>query len=180
MSASGRKRPDRCGQLVIEYNLQRPAEFGHSRLPPHLLLHLMTLRFSFTLEPDWRSAPLAFWVHVPSNEGTRECIPSAPVPVLHKGYAFLHVEAGEVDLQFSSLAQLQHFIDVMEVKPLPTSGQLTRKHPATVGPNGHWLSRLPATLKSPKARRKLVEGLRLIREQLVPLGDAWHTHSGFF
>lgn len=45
-----------------------------------------------------------------------------------------------------------------------------------MGPNGHWLSRLPAALKSPRVRARLVLALRGIRAQVVgvvlePRGD---------
>ena len=137
----------------------------------------MTPHFHFTFEPDWRTAPLAFWVHVPVAGSDTECVPSAPVEVLHKGFMILHVDAADVDLQFSSLAQLDHFIEVMAAKPLPTSRQLSRKRALPVGPNSHWLSRLPAKLKAPKERLKLVSKLRAVREQLSLLGSAWHSYS---
>lgn len=137
----------------------------------------MTPRFHFTLEPDWRTAPLAFWVHVPAVGSNAECVPPAPVEVLHKGFVFLHVDAADVDLQFSSLAQLDHFIEVMDAKLLPTSRQLSRRRALPVGPNSHWLSRLPAKLKAPRERAKLVSRLRAVREQLLPLGGSWHSYS---
>ena len=137
----------------------------------------MTSHFHFTLEPDWRTAPLAFWVHVPVGGSDTEYVPLAPVEVLHKGFMILHVDAADVDLQFSSLAQLDHFIEVMAAKPLPTSRQLSRKRELPVGPNTHWLSRLPARLKAPKERMKLVCKLLVVREQLSPLGSAWHSYS---
>jgi hypothetical protein len=146
---------------------------SYQRIPP------MTSHFHFTLEPDWRTAPLAFWVHVPVAGSNTECAPSAPVEVLHKGFMILHVDAADVDLQFSSLAQLDHFIEVMEAKPLPTSRQLSKKRESPVGPNSHWLSRLPAKLKAPKERTKLVSRLRAVREQLSPLGGGWHSYSPF-
>ena len=136
----------------------------------------MTPNFHFTLEPDWRTAPLAFWVHVPVV-GSTKCIPPAPVAVLHKGFMLLHVDAADVDLQFSSLAQLDHFIEVMAARPLPTSRELSRKRELSIGPNSHWLSRLPAKLKAPTERAKLVSRLRAVREQLVPLGGSWHSYS---
>lgn len=133
----------------------------------------------FTLEADWRTAPLAFWVHVPVAGSDTECVPSAPVGILHKGFMVLHVDAADVDLKFSSLAQLDHFIEVMGAKPVPTSRQLSRKRKLPVGPNSHWLSRLPAKLKAPKERAKLVSRLQAVREQLSPLGGAWHSYSRF-
>lgn len=140
---------------------------------------LMTPRFRFTLEPDWRTAPLAFWVHVPIAGSDREYVPPAPVEVLHKGFMVLHVDAADVDLQFSSLAQLDHFIEMMMAKPLPTSRQLSRKRELAVGPNSHWLSRLPAKLKAPKERAKLVSKLQAVRKQLSSLSGAWHSYPSF-
>jgi len=139
----------------------------------------MTPHFHFTLEPDWRTAPLAFWVHVPVAGSDTEFVPSAPVEVLHKGFMVLHVDAADVDLQFSSLAQLDHFIEVMVAKPLPTSRQLSRKRELSVGPNGHWLSRLPARLKAPKQRAKLVSKLQAVREKLSQSGGARNSYSRF-
>jgi len=91
----------------------------------------------------------------------------------------LHVDAADVDLQFSSLAQLDHFIEVMVAKPLPTSRQLSRKRELSVGPNGHWLSRLPARLKAPKQRAKLVSKLQAVREKLSQSGGARNSYSRF-
>lgn len=136
----------------------------------------MTHDFRFTLEPDWRVAPLAFWVHVPVDGSATEYAPPAPAAILHKGFVFLHVDVDGVDLAFSSLAQLNHFIDVMDAKPLPTSRQLSRKRQSPIGPNSHWLSRLPARLKTPKERAKVVGKLRAVREQLLPLGGSWHSY----
>jgi len=64
-------------------------------------------------------------------------------------------------------------------KPLPTSRQLSRKRELPVGPNSHWLSRLPVKLKAPKERAKLVSRLEAVREQLSPLSGAWHRYSRF-
>jgi len=146
--------------------------------PPRHLHRPLCMRtlFHFTFEPDWRTAPLAFWVHVPTVGSTTDYVPDAPTAVLHRGFPVLHVSVADVDLQFSALAQLDHFIDVMDAKPRPTSRQLSRKRAPTVGPNGHWLSRLPATLKSPREQARLVGTLRAVREQLVALGDQWHRY----
>jgi hypothetical protein len=126
----------------------------------------MISRFRFMYEPDWRTAPMAFWVHVPSTTlGAFE--PAAPPKVPRLGYSFLKFEFGEHELVFSSPAQLQHMIDVLSKKPLPTSTQLSAARGASVGPNGHWLSRLPAELKSPKTREVLVRHLKSLRKQLL-------------
>jgi hypothetical protein len=123
--------------------------------------------FHFTYEKDWRTAPVAFWVHLPVPGTKDECNPPAPMAIAHFGHAFLRVEFESHELQFSSLAQLDHFIDVLSRKPLPTSRQLSSRRGLPVGPNGHWLSRLPAELKSPRKREKLVQALRAIRAQVA-------------
>ncbi|ROZ75382.1 hypothetical protein [Ramlibacter sp. WS9] len=131
----------------------------------------MMLKHHFTFEKDWRFAPAAFWVHIPTPNTEREFAPPAPEPIPHKGYAFLHVEVEGVDLQFSAPAQLDHFIEVLRRKPLPTSRQLSSKRGLALGPNGHWLSRLPAKLKAPRAREKMVRVLREVRAKVVGTGS---------
>lgn len=130
--------------------------------------------FHFTYEKDWRTAPVAFWVHVPVPGASDACDPPAPVPTPHLGYPFLHVEFDSHELQFSALVQLDHFIEVLSRKPLPTSRQLSSRRCLPVGPNGHWLSRLPAELKSPRKREKLVQALSAIRMQVA---GPWSNHS---
>ena len=138
----------------------------------------MTPKHHFTFEKDWRFAPVAFWVHIPVPNTEREFAPPAPAPIPHKGYAFLHVEVDGVDLQFSAPAQLDHFIEVLSQKPLPTSRQLSSKRGLAVGPNGHWLSRLPANLKAPRAREKLVRMLREVRANVVEPGSGVAFSTG--
>jgi hypothetical protein len=111
-------------------------------------------KFYFTFEADWRHAPLAHWVHADS----------APAPVPHRGYVWLHVPCGSIDMQFSSGAQLAHCIDVLARKPLPTSRQLSALRGSGAGPNGHWLSRLPGALKAPARRARLIKLLRAAQQ----------------
>lgn len=128
----------------------------------------MSAAFHFTFEEDWQNVPLALWVHVPVA-GSRGQLhePPAPSRVPHKGFAILHVPFAEHDLVFSSPEQLDHFIGVLAMTPLPTSRQLSARRSPTSGPNGHWLSRLPAELKTPRARIKLVEVMKAVRAQAV-------------
>ena len=127
----------------------------------------MNSRFRFTYQPDWRTAPVAFWVHIPVAGNAADFEPPAPLAVPHRGYSFLHVEFGEHELIFSAPAQLRHFIEVMEKKPLPTTRQLSAKRGLPVGPNGHWLSRLPAALKAPRARPLLVKHLKAVEVMVL-------------
>jgi len=126
----------------------------------------MKLDYRFTFEKDWRTAPLAFWVHIPVVGTKTECDPPAPTEVPHMGYQTLRVQFDKYELQFSAPAQLDHFIEVLSSKPMPTSTQLSSKRGLPVGPNGHWLSRLPADLKSPRKREKLVRVMQAVRAQV--------------
>ena len=130
----------------------------------------MTTAFYFTFESEWCYAPLAYWVHVPvaGSEGLFE--PPAPPIIPHKGYALLRIPFEKHELQFSAPAQLTHFVDVLSTKPLPTSRQLSSRRGVDVGPNGHWLSRLPAELKSPRKREELLQTLRAVRAEVVGQG----------
>jgi len=114
---------------------------------------------------------MAFWVHTRAADSDDEWLPAVPEAVPHKGYPVLRVEWREHELQFSAPAQLAHFIEVLAQKPLPTSSKLAALRQTTVGPNGHWLSRLPSSLKSPRARQKLVDAMKLVYSEAV-------THDG--
>lgn len=114
---------------------------------------------------DWRQeAPLAYWVHVEQDgrhyHVSEQMSPPAPRPIPHRGYPVLCVDFNGVVLRFTSRAQLMECIRVLSLTPLPTTSRLSALRPTTVGPNGHWLSRLPAKLKSPKARGRLVAVLK--------------------
>lgn len=117
----------------------------------------------FTFVEHWRHAPAAFWVHVPvpGSEGLFE--PPAPQALSGKGYLMLHVEFAGHEMIFSSPAQLEHTIAILAQVPLPTTRQLTALRQGGIGPNQHWLSRLPAQLKSPRKRAKLVAALDTAR-----------------
>jgi hypothetical protein len=119
----------------------------------------MSSKFHFTFEADWRSAPGAYWVHVPVEGEPGVFAPAAPIAVPHKGFAMLHVEFEGFDLLFSSSAQIEHYIEVLSKTALPTSRHLSKIRGNNVGPNQHWLSRLPGELKSPRMRPALVKAL---------------------
>jgi hypothetical protein len=114
----------------------------------------------------WRYAPMAYWVHVEQDgqpwPAAEEFLPPAPAPVPHKGYRILCIDFEGVTLRFSSEPQLVECIAVLDQTPLPTTRRLSEARRSGAGPNGHWLSRLPAKLKSPRARARLVALLRQI------------------
>jgi hypothetical protein len=125
--------------------------------------------FNLTFERDWLFAPVAWWVHIPQGDGI--WTPPAPRAIPHKGFAVLNVALGTHTLRFSSPAQLAHVIDVLATTPLPTSRQLSVKRGASVGPNGHWLSRLPSELKSTRRRAEVVLALRAAQRAAVDAVD---------
>lgn len=141
----------------------------------------MTPAFHFSFAAHWYSAPLAYWVHIPVANQPDSWLPAAPPCIPHRGYVILHVEFEQFDLIFSSPAQLDHFITVLSTKPLPTSRQLSALRNAPVGPNGHWLSRLPATLKTPRKRTRLVQLMQEVRALVVHVDKQdqfnWAGHS---
>jgi len=115
---------------------------------------------------------MAYWVHVQKPEGLHwqaatEFDPPAPAPDGAKGYALLCVESRRFVFVFSSPAQLVEAIRVLSLKPLPTTRRLASARPGGHGPNSHWLSRLPASVKAPKARQRAVEDLSAVWRNLA-------------
>lgn len=126
----------------------------------------MILSYRFTFESSWRGFPMAFWVHTRVGD-TDDWTPPVPKEVPHKGYPVLRVDWGQHELQFSAPGQLSHFIEVLSTKPLPTSRILSARKNTPIGPNGHWLSRLPSDLKSPRMRERVVAAMRRIYIETV-------------
>lgn len=121
---------------------------------------------------DWRSAPMAYWVHVEQDgahwRDAQRYVPDAPRPIPHRGYPVLCVSTQGVVLRFSSQAQLDECVRVLAMNPLPTSRRLSALRGPIAGPNQHWLSRLPASVKSPRARARVVEALRRVQQATAP------------
>lgn len=113
---------------------------------------------------QYTPSPVSFWVHRPLDaeiwSHARAFDPPLPQPVPGKGWARLEVELDGVHLSFASMAEVLHVIEVLARNPLPTTRQLSSDRGTTVGPNTHWLSRLPAKAKPLRFRRKLVQYLR--------------------
>lgn len=113
---------------------------------------------------------MAYWVH--REIGTFPWIdaceyePSAPSPFGAAGYLFLCVEFKGVLLLFSSPEQLICFIEVLSKKPLMTTRALSSSRGTDIGPNSHWFSRLPKSLKSPRSRESLIKNLKKIPLQV--------------
>lgn len=120
-------------------------------------------RYRIEFVANWRHAPVAYWVHAWSEQEARDTTLAAPpAEVRHRGYRCLWVEVPDAELCFTSEAQLAHCIEVLEQVPLPSTRRLAALRPGGMGPNSHWLSRLPARLKAPRARARLVLAPRSI------------------
>ncbi|MBI1892090.1 MAG: hypothetical protein HYS18_15705 [Burkholderiales bacterium] len=121
---------------------------------------------------DWRNEPMAYWVHAQKSDeawhAAREYEPPVPQAVAHKGFPVVCVEIESFIFRFSSVEQLAECVSVLSLVPLPTTRSLSRQRDGGAGPNSHWLSRLPAKIKAPKARLKAVAVLNeVLQAQLA-------------
>ncbi|MGY3265523.1 hypothetical protein [Lysobacter sp. HA35] len=121
---------------------------------------------------DWRDAPMAYWVHIETEgedwRSASEYLPAAPEPDGAKGFPLLCIETQRFVFVFSSAAQLAEAIRVLALVPLPTTRRLSAARPGGHGPNSHWLSRLPGSVKSPKTRLRVVEDLSAVWRSMAP------------
>lgn len=132
---------------------------------------------------DWRCEPMAYWVHIEGASAVWKNAtvfdPPAPAAVPNHGYPVLCVESAGTVFRFSSMAQLVECARVLSLKPLPTSSRLTSMRAGNAardpGPNRHWLSRLPARVKSPKGRRRVVDDLGAILHSRTPESVFWRA-----
>lgn len=109
---------------------------------------------------SYTETPLSFWVHKQQDHETWRLAtkfdPELPRALPCKGYPLLVVSVFGYELQFASVAEIEHFIDVISQKNLPTTLQLSKKRGENFGPNSHWLSRLPGNLKSWAKRSRII------------------------
>lgn len=83
--------------------------------------------------------------------------PPLPKPVHGKGYPVWFVDHRGRTLVFASPEEIEHVIDVLSCKILPSPRELGKPYLAV---NSHWLSRLHASFKPWKVREELVTKLR--------------------
>ena len=83
--------------------------------------------------------------------------PPMPKPVHGKGYPVWFIDHRGRSLAFASPQEIEHVIDVLSRKILPSSRELGQPHLAV---NSHWLSRLHASFKPWKVRQELVKRLK--------------------
>ncbi len=126
--------------------------------------------YEISYSDDWRSFPMAYWVHI-ENDGkpwfaSEEFTPPAPKKEVNGRYKVYSIEVDGFTFVFSSMEQLDHCIEILSRKLLPTTGALSEKRPGHMGPNTHWLSRLPAHVKPWTYRQKAIKHLTKVRDEL--------------
>ena len=124
--------------------------------------------------PCFTATPMSFWVHKHLDHEVwlyaSEFEPPLPKPIPCKGYPFLIVSVPGTELMFASVEEVEHFLEVMRQKNLPTTYQLSLQRIDNHGPNSHWLSRLPAALK-PWSKR--VRMMPVVEKALVAFRREW-------
>ncbi|WP_372368904.1 hypothetical protein [Candidatus Uabimicrobium sp. HlEnr_7] len=122
-------------------------------------------KWSIQFQEKYTGSPLTYWVHKAIGNSKYE--PPLPKPVAGKGFAVLIVEIAEIELFFSSVNEVDHFLEVISQKNMPTSMQLSKIRGASYGPNKHWLSRLPGKIKPWRKRQRLIKILEKARKEFI-------------
>ncbi len=109
---------------------------------------------------EYRETPLSFWVHKHLDDevwnNANQFDPPLPKAIPCKGYPLLVVNALGIELEFASVAEVVHFLNVISLKNMPTTQQLSRLRTELLGPNKHWLSRLPSDIKPWSKRERII------------------------
>lgn len=118
----------------------------------------MQIRIEYRDQPV--RTPVTPWAHRGLNGGYDQATvfdPPRPGPVPGKGYPVWIVDHRGRSLMFASPEEIEHVIDVLGRKILPSSRELGQPYLAV---NSHWLSRLHASFKPWKVRQELVKKLK--------------------
>jgi len=115
--------------------------------------------------PTRTHGPMTYWVHREADgkfwyESQRHDPPLEPA-VPGEGFPVFFVEYRDFTFMFASLAEIRVAIDTLGRKLLPTTIRLTEERGDGVGPNQHWLSRLPGAVTSWRYREPAVEYLKV-------------------
>ena len=107
-------------------------------------------------------SPISWWVHQAINNKKTEWRhsenyePPFPKPVVLKGFPYLIVSVGNFDLEFASSYEVEHCINILSQKNLPSTKSMVCPNFTTYKGYNHWLASFPAYLKSWKLRQKTV------------------------
>ena len=138
-------------------------------------------RFSIEYSSTWTPGPMSFWVHhhldgTHWNNATRFS-PPLRGPVAGSGYPTYFVDYRGTRLQFASVDEIRACIDILGRRVLPTTFALSAARGPGLGPNGHWLSRLPAKLKPWRTRQALTAYLRTLLAKHFAVRAEDHAES---
>jgi len=104
--------------------------------------------------------PMTSWVHRSVDEKpwfqAQTCEPPRQTAVPGKGFPVFKVEFDGFTFEFSSIEEIKVCIETLSKRVLPRPIDLCRDLGTSSGPNSHWLSRLPANVKSWSYRQKAV------------------------
>ena len=108
--------------------------------------------------------PMTYWVHgLLTSKQIEESVLR-----LSDGWPTFCVELDDFIFRFASLQELDHCIETLSKKVLPQPSRLAAARRDQLGhANQHWLSRLPAAVKSWKYREKVVRLMSEAREEFV-------------
>ena len=102
------------------------------------------------------ASPISYWVYIEKDSQywyqATEFDPPLPRAIPGEGYPYYYVEIDGFTFRFASLAEIDHCIDILSRKLLPTTLSLREARDTTLL-NKHWLSRLPGKVKSWKYRQ---------------------------
>lgn len=129
-------------------------------------------KWRIDFRPEYQRTPISFWVHKHLDDEiwirSKIFDPPLPAAIPCKGYPYLVVDALGTELEFASVEEAEHFLEVISRKNLPTTMQLSRQRSDAYGPNRHWLSRLPSGLKPWSKRQKIIpiieSGIRALKD----------------
>lgn len=113
--------------------------------------------------------PLSYWVHKPIDSSVwidaKKFSPPMPERIVGKGFPVFAVSINSFTFAFGSLYELEECVRVLSRKALPRPSSLAQARVDSAGmANSHWLSRLPAWVKTWKYREKAVKALIRARE----------------
>jgi hypothetical protein len=126
-------------------------------------------RHEIQFHPARVYGPMSYWVHrAPAGKVwaySKVFDPPMEPGVPGKGFPLILVTYGDFTFVFASRAELATAIDVLGRKVLPTTLQLTEARydqavEGRIGPNQHWLSRLPGEVLPWRYREPAVKYLR--------------------
>jgi hypothetical protein len=110
-------------------------------------------------------SPISYWVHIGDNHEDEHYFDAEtftpPFPRhVSQGYPQVTLSVLSFDFIFYSALEMTHCMEVLGQKLLPTTIALSHQRVGAVGPNQHWLSRLPAKLKPWSKRQQLVKAIK--------------------